>query len=157
MPLCVMIKEIIYVSVIIIYARWWDLHGRKGSSSWLHPANDGWLAGRMPSRMWKRGARVAVGVTRGCKSTGTGKGDDEKEPGLISLAEKKFWFIIIPPDGQQTLGGFATGVGRTQSLARFIIIIIINFFFVCVYVVWVVISHQLKHLAIITIRAYVCV
>jgi len=89
-------------------------------------------------------ARVAVGVTHGCKSPGAGKGDDEKEPGLISLAEEKFWFIVIPPDGQQTLGGCATGVGRTQSLARFIIIIIINFFFVCVYVVWVaVISHQL--------------
>lgn len=73
-------------------------------------------------------ARVAVGATRGCKSPWAGKGDDEKEPGLISLAEEKFWFIIIPPDGQQTLDGSATGVGRTQSLARFIIIIIINFF-----------------------------
>jgi hypothetical protein len=34
--------------------------------------------------------RVAVGVTRECKSLGAGKGDDEKEPGLISLAEEKF-------------------------------------------------------------------
>jgi len=35
-------------------------------------------------------ARVAVGATRGCKSPWAGKGDDEKEPGLISLAEEKF-------------------------------------------------------------------
>lgn len=83
--------------------------------------------------------RVAVGVTRECKSLGAGKGDDEKEPGLISLAEEKFWFIIILAGDQKTLGGYATepGVGRTQSLARFIII---NFFSY-VYVSYELLSH----------------
>lgn len=47
-------------------------------------------------------SRVANGGTRGWKSPEAEKGDDEKEPGLISLTEEKFWFIIITSDDQKT-------------------------------------------------------
>jgi len=82
-----MIKEIIYVSVIIIYVRWWDLYvGVRGRRrhDYILPM----MGGRADT--WKSGGRVAGGVTGGCKSPGAEKGDDEKEPGLISLGEEKF-------------------------------------------------------------------
>lgn len=80
--------------------------------------------------------RVAVGVTRGCKSLWAGKGDDEKEPGLISLAEEKFWFIIILPDDQKTTGGYATEQGSVGHKVWHVLLLLI-FFFVYVCIVWV--------------------
>lgn len=87
-----------------IYAwRRWDLSGGKGKGR------------RRRRRVITSSCQLRT--DEGVKSPGAEKGDDEKEPGLISSG-KKFWFIIVPSGDRETAWFEVVVTSRREGMYR---------------------------------------